>query len=266
MPANLDLAVLDGTVLPVRQAVLPVNDPGLLRGDGIFEVVRLYGGRPFALADHMARMERSGRNMRIDLDAAAVRADILALAGRVGEWDGVVRVLVTRGGRRIGLLEELTDIDRPLSLATIEYVPPRVLDEIKSLSYGANMLATRRAAERGADEALLVTPHGRLLEGPTSAFFVSLDGKTLLTPPLTDRVLDSITRRRLLALVPSAREEVITREDLDGAHEAFLASTTREVQAVRSVDDLVLPAAPGPLTSAAASAFQAGVRAELANA
>jgi branched-subunit amino acid aminotransferase/4-amino-4-deoxychorismate lyase len=125
------------------------------------------------------------------------------------------------------------------------------------------MLAGRIAVEAGADEALLVTPHGRVLEGPTSTFFASLDGETLVTPPLGDRVLDSITRRRLLALLPGAREEVVTRDELRGAREAFLASTTREVQAVATIDGDALPAAPGPLTQAAATAFAAHVRAEL---
>jgi branched-subunit amino acid aminotransferase/4-amino-4-deoxychorismate lyase len=143
-------------------------------------------------------------------------------------------------------------------------VPPRVLDDIKSLSYAANLLATRRAQELGADDALLVTPHGRVLEGPTASLFASLDGETLVTPPLTDRVLDSITRRRLLTILPHAREAVLTAEELGGAREVFLASTTREVQAVGHLDGRPLPEAPGPLTAQAAEAFSSHVRAQLA--
>jgi branched-subunit amino acid aminotransferase/4-amino-4-deoxychorismate lyase len=131
---------------------------------------------------------------------------------------------------------------------------------VKSLSYAGNMLAKRLAEEAGGDDALLVTPHGRVLEGTTSALFASLDGTTLVTPPLSERILDSITRRRLLAMLPDAREEVITREELRGAREAFLASTTREVQAIARIDDDVLPQAPGPLTQAASEAFAAHVR------
>ena len=82
-----------------------------------------------------------------------------------------------------------------VALATVTYAPTRVLDGVKSLSYAANMLATRIAREQGADEALLVTPHGRVLEGPTTSFFYVLDG-ALCTPPLEDRILDSITRPR----------------------------------------------------------------------
>jgi branched-subunit amino acid aminotransferase/4-amino-4-deoxychorismate lyase len=249
------LAVLDGQVLPADEARLPVTDEGLLRGDGVFEVVRVYEGTPFALDDHLRRMARSAANLRLKLDLGAVRADLDALLAEAGPLDGCVRFLVTRGGHRVGLVEALKDTSGPLALASVEYVPPRVLDGVKSLSYAGNMLATRLAQERGADEALLVTPHGRVLEGPTSALFVSLDGRTLVTPPLSDRVLDSITRRRLLEVLDDAREEVVTRDELRGAHEAFLASTTREVQAVATIDGDALPAAPGPLTEAAGAAF-----------
>src|SRR5918998_864708 len=77
------------------------------------------------------------------------------------------------------------------------------------------------------DEALLVSPHGRILEGPTTSFFYVLDG-ALYTPPLSDRILDSITRRALMAVTPAA-ERVTTQEDLAAASEAFLASSLREV-------------------------------------
>jgi branched-chain amino acid aminotransferase len=257
------LAVLDGQVLPADEATIPVVDEGLLRGDGVFEVIRVYAGRPFALDDHLRRMALSATNLRLEIDISAVRADLDALLAEAGTFDGHVRMLVTRGGRRVGLVEALKDHPPTLTLAAVEYVPPRVLDGIKSLSYGGNMLATRLAQEAGADEALLVSPHGRVLEAPTSTLFASLDGETLVTPPLSDRVLDSITRRRLLALLPHAREEVLTREELRGAREAFLASTTREVHPVAAIDGDALPAAPGPLSAAAAEAFSAHVRAEL---
>jgi branched-chain amino acid aminotransferase len=260
------LAVVDGRVMPADEAHIPVTDEGLLRGDGVFEVVRLYGGRPFALDEHLQRMARSAANLRLEIDLRAMQSDADALLAEAGPVDGALRLLVTRGGRRIGLVEKLKDLPETLALTTVEYVPPRVLDGIKSLSYGGNMLATRLAQEAGGDEALLVTPHGRVLEGPTSSLFASIDGRTLVTPPLSDRVLDSITRRHLLELLPQAREEVVTRDELRGAREAFLASTTREVQAVRAIDGDPLPEAPGPLTTAAAEAFAARVRERLAHA
>jgi branched-chain amino acid aminotransferase len=191
------LASLDGVVLPAERASVPVTDEGLLRGDGVFEVIRLYEGRPFALEDHLARMERSAGNLRLPLDLGALRADVRALLAAAKPGDAALRLVVTRGGLRIGILEPLVRHPPTVSLATVTYAPTRILDEIKSLSYAANVLATRLARERGADDALLVTPHGRVLEGPTQAFFCSVDGETLVTPPLADHILDSITRRRV---------------------------------------------------------------------
>jgi len=258
------LAVLDGTVLPADEATIGVTDLGLLRGDGVFEVVKVYDGRPFALDDHLRRMAGSAQNLRLEIDLNAVRADIDALLAEAGPVNGAVRFLVSRGGRRIGLVEAVPEIAPSIALARVEYVPPRILDGVKSLSYAGNMLAQRIAKEKGFDEALLVTPHGRVLEAPTSSFFASFDGETLVTPPLSDRVLDSITRRRLLSLLPDAREEVITYDSLGRVREAFLASTTREVQAVSRVDDTTFPDTPGALTRAAADVFAAHVREEIA--
>jgi branched-chain amino acid aminotransferase len=258
------LAVVDGTVLPADEATIGVTDLGLLRGDGVFEVIKIYDGRPFALDDHLRRMAISAKNLRLEIDLNAVRADFDALLDQAGPVSGAVRFLISRGGRRIGLVEATPAEHPAIALARVEYVPPRILDGVKSLSYAGNMLAQRIAKERGADEALLVTPHGRVLEAPTSSFFVSFDGETLVTPPLSDRVLDSITRRRLLSLLPNAREEVVTADSLGRAREAFLASTTREVQAIARVDDVVLPECPGPLTAAAARTFSAHVRDEIA--
>jgi branched-chain amino acid aminotransferase len=250
-------AILDGT--PSEDPQIPATDPGLLRGDGAFEVVRTYGGRPFALEEHLDRLERSCAGLRLPCDRAAVEADVELLLRDAGPVDAGVRIVLTRGGRRLVLLEELPSWAPTIALACITYAPTRILDGIKSLSYAANVTATRLAKEQGADEALLVTPHGRVLEGPTSAIFVALGGR-LVTPPLDDHVLDSITRRHVLELT-AAEERPVTRDELLAAPEAFLASTTREVHPVASVDGRPLASAPGPLTQAAAEAFRARVAA-----
>src|SRR3954453_379558 len=256
------LGILDGTVLSADEGRIPARDEGLLRGDGVFEVMRLYDGHPFALDDHLDRMERSARNLLLPLDAEAVRADIHALLDAGRPTDGVVRVLVTRGGHRIGFLEPLPVLPDTLALKTITYAPTRILDGVKSLSYGANMLATRLAEQDRADEALLLTPHGRVLEAPTSTFFCSLDGRTLVTPPLEDHILDSITRRRLLRSSDIA-ERPITADELAGVQEAFLASTVREVLPVHSIDGRGVPVVGGPLTTEADERVRALIAREL---
>jgi branched-chain amino acid aminotransferase len=239
-------ACLDGVVVDAADATIPVTDEGLLRGDGVFEVVRVYAGRPFALEDHLRRMAGSASGMRLELDVGGVRGDVARLLDAAPEHEGTIRVLVTRGGRRIALLEQLRPMPDAVALAPMTYAPSRLMDGIKSLSYGANMLATRLAKEEGADEAILVTPHGRVLEAPTRSVFAVIGG-VLRTPPLTDHILDSITRRQVLA-VAEVDEAPITLEDLRGADEAFLSSTTHEALPVRSVDGSDLGAAPGPRT------------------
>jgi branched-chain amino acid aminotransferase len=256
------LAILDGTITDAAQARIPVSDDGFLRGDGVFEVIRLYGGRPFALDDHLTRLDNSARNLRLPIDLDAVRADVEALLERNDVADAALRVVVTRGGHRLGIVETLKALPPTLAVATIEYAPTRVLDGIKSLSYAANVLARRLAEEKGADEALLVTPHGRVLEGPTCSFVCSLDGETLVTPPLSEHILDSITRRRLLALC-DVGEQVIARDDLPRVREAFMASTLREVHPVHAIDETPLAGVPGALTREAAARIRSHIEQEL---
>src|ERR1700755_2477425 len=104
--ARAALAVLDGQVLPADEATIPATDEGLLRGDGVFEVMRLKDGRPFALEDHLRRMARSAENLRLEVDLGAVEREVQALIAAAGPTaNASVRFMVTRGGRRIGLVE-----------------------------------------------------------------------------------------------------------------------------------------------------------------
>jgi branched-chain amino acid aminotransferase len=257
---RMPLACLDGEIRESDELKIPVTDEGLLRGDGVFEVIRLYGGRPYALDEHFRRMSRSAANLRLDFDADAMRAEVEALLEAARPGDEKIRLVATRGGRRIAIVEPLPEHVPSAALACIEFAPVRILDGVKSLSYAANMLATRLAQEEGADEALLTTPHGRLLEGPTSSFFCVLEGE-LVTPPLSDHVLDSITRRHVLEIVEVV-ERPIVRDDIARMQEAFLASTPREVMPVHRIDDRELPA-PGRRTLEAAERLRRRIEAEL---
>ena len=260
--AFAELASVDGTITPTGEAMVPLRDDGLYRGDGAFEVIRVYHGRPFALVDHLDRLERSASAIELEFDRAALEAEIAALLAEAGSVDGQLRLIVTRGGRRIAATEPIPAHAESVRVATVTYSPSVILNGVKSLSYAANMQATRIAQAQGADEAVLVLPDGTVLEPPTSSiFWVSPQGG-LRTPALDNGVLESITRDRLVKAL-DVEEGSWPVADLRAAGEAFLASTTREIQAVAAIDGVELPEAPGPRTREAEQAFQETLGREL---
>src|SRR5829696_2728919 len=237
-----ELASVDGRIVERADARIPAADDGLLRGDGVFEVIRLYGGRPFALGEHLDRMERSAAAIDLTLDRTAIEAEIAALLTEN------LPPYATK--ERIGVI-------------SVIYGPSEILNGVKSLSYAANMKAIRLAESRGADDAILVRPDGVVLEAPTSAvFWVGADGR-LRTPALDVGILASITRDRLVREL-EVEEATFSLEELEGASEAFLASTVREVQAISVVDETELAECPGKRTESAAEAFAAILDRELA--
>jgi len=250
----IELASVDGELTPTAAATIGLKDDGLYRGDGAFEVIRLYGGRPFALADHIDRLQRSAAAIELEFDRAKLEEEIAALLDQAGAADCQLRLIVTRGGRRIAATEPLPGHAETIALATVAYAPSVILNGVKSLSYAANMQATRLAKARGAEEALLVREDGAVLEPPTSTIFWATSDGRLRTPALTGGVLESITRDRLIKAL-EVEEGSFGIDDLRAAGEAFLASTVREVQAVAAVDEKALPAAPGPRTEEAKRAF-----------
>src|SRR5690349_9745680 len=140
-----DLAVLDGSVMPADEATIPVTDDGLLRGDGVFEALRVYSGVPFGLEEHLQRIVRSADGMHLELAREVDR-----LVDARGPHDFQMRIVVTRGGHRLILSEPLPVFAPSVALATVEYRTTGVLDGLKTLSYGANMQANRiRRGGRG---------------------------------------------------------------------------------------------------------------------
>lgn len=258
MPA-LEFASVDGAIAPTAETTIPLKDDGLYRGDGVFEVIRIYGGRPFGLEAHLDRLERSAAAIELDAQRQALEPEIEALLAANGGSDAQLRLLITRGGRRIALIEPLVEHTDTVSLATITYTPTIILTGVKSLSYAANMQATRIAKARGADDALLVRPDGIVLEAPTSTIFWVSDGE-LRTPAVDTGILNSITRGVVIDRL-KVTEGDFPIEDLLSASEAFLASTVREVQPIAAIDDTVFD--PGPRTDEAREAFEQAVAAEL---
>ncbi len=250
-----ELASVDGRISATAEAALPLPDDGLFRGDGVFEVIRLYSGRPFALSEHLDRLERSAAAIELAVDRGAVEAELGPLLAELGAEDGQLRVIVTRAGRRILLTEPLPPHAESIAVATVTYAPSVILNGVKSLSYAANMQATRLARRQGADEAVLVRPDGVVLEAPTASVFWASPAGELRTPALSAGILESITRAQIVREL-DVEEGEFEVADLLGASEAFLASTTREIQAIAAIDGRALAAAPGPRARDAVAAFE----------
>ena len=248
------LTSVDGRISPTAEASINPSDDGLQRGDGVFEVIRLYAGRPFALGEHLDRLGHSAAAIELSFDRGALEREIASLLDEYGEHEGQLRLIATRGGRRLAFTEALPGYGETAALASVSYTPSIILNGVKSLSYAANMHATRIAQSRGADEAIRVKPDGTVLEAPTSTIFWASEGR-LVTPGLEVGILASITRERVVDEL-DVEEGTFSFDELQAADEAFLASTVREVQPISAIDDRELPACPGALTENAIQAFR----------
>lgn len=249
--------VLDGDLIRAGDAVIPASDDGLVRGDGAFDAFPVVDGRPFARAAHLDRLERSCAALSLPCPRGLIESDIDLLLTRAGAGYQVIRVILTRGGHRICRLESRGDpseLINPVRMLPVTYDPSVLLNGVKTLSYGANMLASRRALAAGYDEALLVRSDAVVLEGPTCSIFWVRDGR-LQTPSLETGILASITRRVILESM-TAEQGSYSLEHVLGAEEAFLVSTARLGQPIAAIGEAILPAAPGPLTLKAQEAIE----------
>ena len=238
--ATAILASVDGAITDPADAKISILDEGLVRGDGAFEVLKLYGDHPSGSGPTSIASGARPPPSSSSSTATALEAEIAALLERGGAPDGCLRVIVTRGGRRVLTIEELTPFAPSASIALVELSPSEILAGVKSLSYAANMQASRIAASRGADEAVYIRPDGVLLEAPTSSIFFAASDGDLRTPSLNAGILDSITRDVLIEELPVS-QGTYSRNDLLAAKEAFLASTNREIQPISAVEGIPLP-------------------------
>jgi len=270
-----------------------VYDRGFLYGDSVFEVIRTYGGKPFGLDEHVARLHRSAAKIVMQLPwTEADLLDEITRAVREADYpESYIRVIVTRGVGKLGLDPDLADLPtrvvmiHPLTLPPLPVYRDGVAvfmvestratdgttaEGAKSSNYLANLLALREAKNHGCYEPVFVHD-GQVLEGGTSNVF-AVEGKTLVTPP-ERRILGGITRKHVLEAAPSVglatKIEPITLERFRSADELFLTSTVREiVSIVRIVDHggthTVAAGIPGAATRAVHEAFRRHVGAPTA--
>jgi branched-chain amino acid aminotransferase len=265
---------LNGSLVDASEARVAYNDHGVTVGDGVFETIKAYGGRPFAVRRHLERLAASATGLGLAVpDAGVLRAALAEVCAANALGDAALRITVTGGPGPLGSGrgdEGQTVIVAGMALtgwppaAAVAVVPwPRnergATAGLKTTSYAENVVALAHARAAGAGEAIFANTAGRLCEGTGTNVFVVVGGR-LLTPPLSAGCLAGVTRALILERT-DAEEEDLPGEALAGADEAFLTSTTREVQPVATVDGRPLPSCPGRRTEAAAEAFAALVAA-----
>ncbi|HEX2024687.1 MAG TPA: aminotransferase class IV [Acidimicrobiales bacterium] len=259
---------IDGQLLPVEQARVSPFDHAVLTGDGVFETLRVYRGVPFAARRHLDRLARSATGLRLPApDPHLLRTVMDEVVAANGLVDGRLRITVTGGVGSLG--SDRAAVEPTVIVAVgpptawpattdVAVVPwPRnergALSGLKTVSYGENVVALAHAHDRGAGEAVFGNLVGNVCEGTGTNVFVGLGGR-LVTPPLSAGCLAGVTRELLLELVDVVEED-LPLPALASTDEAFLTSSTREVQPIRAVDGTPLAAAPGPLTLAASAAL-----------
>ncbi|MDE2050043.1 MAG: D-amino acid aminotransferase [Gammaproteobacteria bacterium] len=270
---------LNGEYLPLADARISPLDRGFLYGDGVYEVMPVYGGRPFRLEAHCARLTRSLGEIRMaDPHSRREWCDIFAtLIARNGGGDQYVYWQVTRGAERGRNHAPLPDIPRTVFAfcAPLPAAAPAALEkgvacvtaednrwarcDIKSVALLANVLLRQLAVDAGAAETILLR-NGELMEASSSTVHVVIGGE-LRTPPNSRKILPGTTRGVVEELAARTgvpyRASMIRETELRGADEIWISAATREVQPVTTLDGKpVGTGRPGPLWRRVYDEFQ----------
>ena len=279
---------VNGQVFDQEHAVVPVFDHGFLYGEGVYETLRTYNGRPFLFDRHMHRLRQSADMLTLAVplsDAAlAARCEDTMQAAGLGQGptsEAYIRIMLTRGVGELSydpaacptptvIVIVKPHVDPPthvyengvtvILVPTIRNHPGTVNPLIKSNNLLNNALAMQEAFKRGGYEGVMRNYRGELAECTQSNLFVVKNG-VALTPPLDAGLLPGITREFLFEVgqdvgIP-VRDRVLHDADLFGADEVFLTSTTRELVPIVRVDDRhIASGKPGPITCALLAAFR----------
>jgi 4-amino-4-deoxychorismate lyase len=277
----LALAVHGRGLVDPSEPIVHADDEGLLRGRAAFETLRVYGGRPFKLDEHLERLAASASRLGLPEFDVSVFEELCGEAvSRADGNDAMLRFYWTPGREGEGrpkafaLLSTIPpDYDElrhtgirvvslPLAVEPdVRATAPWLLGGVKSTSYAINMAADQEAHRRGADDAVFLASGGIVLEGPTTNMWWRLE-RTLYTPALELGILAGVTRATLIAeaagLGYEMREGIFPLEHLAAAEEAFSSSSVREVMPVVELDGTIVGAGvPGP----AAAKLQRALRA-----
>jgi D-alanine transaminase len=277
------LANVNGTTMPLDEVRISALDRGFLFGDAVYEVLRVYGGRPWLLDEHFQRLRRSLESIRLTgVDVDRLRGRMLDTLAQSGVREGIIYIQVTRGAapRSHPFPKHATPLEFLYAEAKEDaYVEARQRGacvvsrpdirwdrcDIKSTNLLANVLAMEDAHEAGCMEALFYLPDGTLTEGTHTNLFGVRDGR-LVTAPRNNEILPGITRGFLVGLAQQAgvavEERKLHRDRLDEVAELFVSGTTSEIMPLVRVDDWRIgDGTPGPVTRRLQEAYNAAVRA-----
>lgn len=279
------LVWFNGEVTPLENATVPAADHAHLYGDGLFEGIRIYGGKVFKLDEHLDRLYFGCKFLgyKMEMDLPTLRAKILEVCGMAEIEDGYIRLNVTRG-TGLGLdpkavttppnvmimistlaLYSEDKYETGLNVITTSYrvAPPSTLDQrLKCIGrYAYHILAKEEANRAGAGEGLMLNHEGYVSECTGDNIFIFKDG-VLKTPHPSQGLLMGITRNTVIELAREAgievREEIMTRYDILSADEAFLTGTAAEVIPMISLDERPIgDGKPGSKTKHIISLFRA---------
>jgi len=281
---------VNGRVSDQEHAVISIFDHGFLYGEGVYETLRTYNGQPFLFERHMRRLRKSAGMLALsvpmtdtEIDARFRETMRAAGLGDAPDREAYIRILLTRGIGELTYDPAATPTPSVVVIVKPNVHPPQDVFErgvkvslvgvirnhpgtvnplIKSNSLLNNALAMQEALRHGSFEGVMRNYKGELAECTQSNLFIVKDGAAL-TPPIDAGLLPGITREFLFEIGATAgipvREAVLKDEDLLGADEAFLTSTTREVVPIVKVDDRTVGSGkPGPITQALLEAYRLG--------
>jgi len=274
----MELAILGDEMIDIQNLGPAYLDRGLYFGDGVYEVLRSYDGRIFALDDHLKRFKNSLEAIRIaGIDIENIRSKVIKTFEKAQIANAKIYFHITRGSQFrthtwnsdiqpnfLLTITKLNDVSefksKGIKVSTYPDLRWKRCD-IKSLNLLPNVLAQQDAAEKGCEEAFLVDENGFITEGASSACFAIIGGK-LQTSPLSNSILGSITRKYV---INSARdigvdviEESITLEQATNADELFMAVTTKDIVPVVEFDGQPMSGSkPGPITKKLIEQFKA---------
>jgi branched-chain amino acid aminotransferase len=279
---------INGKLFDKADAKVSVYDHGLLYGDGVFEGIRIYGGKIFRERAHIDRLYDSARaiNLEIPLSKEKMSEALHStMQANNRRGDGYIRLVVTRGAGTLGLdprkttdpqviiiVDDISLYPRELydngldivSVATIRSHPNAISPRVKSLNYLNNILAKMEAIQAGCVEALMLNHKGEVAECTGDNIFVVKRGE-LKTPPADAGILEGVTRGAVMELARAAdipvHETVLTRHDVYTADECFLTGTAAEVIPVVRCDGRPIGnGKPGPITKQLRERFHHLVR------